>query len=155
MASAAELLAVCSWDFSPDPANVYSLSVLVRPRRGPAAGGTHGGASYPTLLVATARELLAYDLLRWIHSLCHLSLRQSLSWQLLGFVLYCNHVLLWRTCSKFLLIGAGTPSRPRCRSRSPGSRSHTRRCSSSSRAHLRQLATGAPHRQFHNSSLPT
>ena len=31
MASADELLPVCSWDFSPHPANVYSLAALERP----------------------------------------------------------------------------------------------------------------------------
>ena len=54
MASADELLPVCSWDFAPDPANVYSLCVLDRP-------AAAGAASYPTLLVATTRELLAYS----------------------------------------------------------------------------------------------
>ena len=43
MASASELLAVCSWDFSPDPANIYSLSVLHQPLEpGPNAADTQG-----------------------------------------------------------------------------------------------------------------
>lgn len=41
MASADQLLPVCSWDFSPHPANVYSLAALERP--GP-PGAPHSSA---------------------------------------------------------------------------------------------------------------